>query len=189
MKTAWGMKFVMLFLFPLWLAAHPHIFVDIFFDLKIEEQKLTSVDVHWVLDEMTSMTLLMDYDSDKDGKFNPAETATVKEEGFDHLSEYSYYTHFMIQGKETAIPTPQNFHLTVENNRVVYHFELPYAIPVEPNMQLQLTCYDPENYMGMILDSERNRIHGLEKRPVHTRVDFLDLENLVADALVVEIAS
>lgn len=174
--------------FPVIGFSHPHIFVDIFFKVQITNQTLKSINVSWVLDEMTSATLLLDYDKNKDGTFSKKETGMVQTDAFDHLQESQYLTYIGIQGKRLHTPKAHNFHLSVEKNRVVYHFTLHPELSIKNKSELKLACYDPENFMAMEIDEKRTQINYTHSPgTITSHVKLEDYEYFVADMLILNI--
>lgn len=85
------------------LFSHPHVFVEAGFEVVLEKEK-AHVRVLWQFDEMTSMMLLMDFDTNGDGILDAKEVAFLKEHAFDHLEPFGYYTVIGKKGKKRHLP-------------------------------------------------------------------------------------
>lgn len=172
------------------LSAHPHMFVDTYFDVQMSNDRLKKITVSWVMDEMTSMTLLMDYDQNRDRKFDAAETAVVKQDAFDHLEELDYLTYVGINGQRVKTQKAEDFTLLVQEGRVVYRFSLVPSMSSQAITEIKLGCFDPENFMAMIIDQERSHIaHDASQAQVDLQVIFEDYEFFVADMLLITVHS
>lgn len=65
---------------PALLRAHPHVFID----LSVAYDKTGHrLQVEWLIDEMASQLIALDYDANRNGRFEPAEEAAfLGEEGY-----------------------------------------------------------------------------------------------------------
>ena len=108
--------FFLLLLSTCSLFAHPHTFIDI--SLEITE---TELKVKWLFDEMTSNTLIEDFDSDHNQIFDPKETALFKKEVFTPLQEFSFFTNLKVAKKKMTI-SPKNLQLSKVGNIFVVEF-------------------------------------------------------------------
>jgi len=124
------------------LSAHPHCFIDVY--PAVGDKMIT---VTWVLDEMSSQMLLMDYDRDKDGTFSDAESETVYEEGFVPLRGYDYYTKFYRGNSALKTGSAEDFRASVEGFRVRYRFTLSL-----PEGTTAVRFYDEENYSAFVVE-------------------------------------
>ncbi len=104
--------------------AHPHTFITVSLDLNE-----TDMNVRWLFDEMTSQSLLEDFDADRNGIFSPKETETFQKEVFNDLKQFSFFTHLKVSGKSIPLK-PTRLFLWRENNAfgVEFHVDLkPYV--------------------------------------------------------------
>ncbi len=126
------------------LSAHPHCFIDV--HPTVNKDSLT---IRWVLDEMSSQMMIMDYDSDGNGKFSEAESKLLFDDTFKSLIKYDYYTHFYSGSKKVATPEVSSFLATIENYQLNYYFTLPL-----PNKVTSIEFFDDELFTAYILEED-----------------------------------
>ncbi len=145
------------FFFIVTLFAHPHTFMDIYPTIKVNKDKTTSIHFAWKFDEMTSAMLIMEVDTDGDGKINKDENQFIYESYFVSLKEYSYYTNILVDKKSQDIFTPINFKASIENNRLIYAFDIKESYPVKG---LKIDLYDEDFFVAPVLKNEFINIKG-----------------------------
>ena len=107
------------------LSAHPHIFIDIYPKINIENSRATSLSIEWKFDQMTSSVLIMDYDKNKDGKFSKKETAKAKKNAMRIFKKYDYCLKIMKGDRNIKIQKLKNFKVSIDElDRIVYSFDL-----------------------------------------------------------------
>ncbi len=153
------MKTVVLLLFcVLSLWAHPHTFVDVHMDIQKSKERIDSIDFRWEFDEMTSSMMLMEFDHNGNGTIEADETSYAYHNYFMPLQEFNFYTDLKIGGKTVAV-SPQNFKMSIRNNRVCYHFTLPVDAAKD---RVALEFYDKDNFVAMVV----------KKRFMHTTLKY-----------------
>jgi len=131
------------------LFAHPHIFIDIFPKVNIQNSKVTSLHIEWKIDQMTSSMLIMKYDKDKNHILNNKELAKVKKSAIKSLKKYNYYLKIMAKDKNVKVQKLDNFVATVDNmGRLVYNFDLICNFDVKESI---LIFYYKNNYIAYML--------------------------------------
>ena len=138
--------FVLLFISSLF--SHPHTFIEVYPTIKITENKTSSIHFKWVIDEMTSSMLIMELDPDMNGIISKDESSYAFENYFSTLQEYNYYTYIKVDNKVVALPTIENFKVTIENHKVCYSFDIKGSYPVG-NTAFEFG--DTEFYVAMVL--------------------------------------
>ncbi len=152
---------LLLFLLKLSLLAHPHTFIDLYPSIKVENGKTSSIHFKWVFDEMTSAMLIMDIDSDGDGKISKKENFFIYANYFTSLADYDFYTHIEVDKKLVELPKPKNFKATIENNRICYSFDLIH------NYDIDKTVFgfgDFDFYIAVMLKDEFTTISGAKAK-------------------------
>jgi ABC-type uncharacterized transport system substrate-binding protein len=136
-------------LLSLWtvLGAHPHTFIDVYPTLGKER-----IAIRWVIDEMSSQMLILDFDSDGDGSLSPAESDRLRDELFTSLHDYGYYTYFYRGGKRLPSPKAADFRATIEEYRIHYQFTLPLPEGTET-----IRFYDAENFSAFFVKDVNGR--------------------------------
>lgn len=145
---------IFLFLVPIIAFAHPHVFADVSLKIEVKNNQVNTVQISWHYDDMTSQILLMDYDKNRDGKFDKKESQFFKEQVFDTLKKYEYYTHIKVDGKKMPIDSHlKNFFLTFEKNKFVVN----YLISLQDTPQkssIDIGFWDKEFYSSFDISSK-----------------------------------
>ncbi|QOG12827.1 DUF1007 family protein [Arcobacter sp. FWKO B] len=147
------MKIIISFLLTtIFVYAHPHVFVDVKFDIKIEDDE-ANIDVYWYFDEMTSQLILMDFDRNRNGKLDESEIKYIEKEAFSHLVDFEYYTFAYQNGSQLTLSKPTNFTVYIEKFKVVYKFNLTTKIDLSKK-NLKIGSFDDD--MGMAFGLDKN---------------------------------
>ncbi|MEA2111824.1 MAG: DUF1007 family protein [Campylobacterota bacterium] len=155
------MKQLFFLLFGTFLSAHPHCFIDVHPTLNKD-----SLTIRWVLDEMSSQMMIMDYDSDGNGKFSEAESKLLFEDTFKSLIKYEYYTYFYSGSKQIATPEVTSFLATIENYQLNYYFTLPL-----PDMVSSIEFFDDELFTAYILEKDFITVSDTDKKVSLKKLD------------------
>ena len=137
--------FLLVLLLPIICFGHPHLFANVGLEIKALDNKINSIKISWQFDDMTSQMLLMDYDKNRDKKFDKEESLRFKTDTFDKLKEYGYYTHIKIDGKKIDIENHiDNFFLTfIDKNKHIARngvfFRSFLTIPANPSKPLRIS--------------------------------------------------
>ena len=131
------------------LFAHPHIFIDVYPKINIQNNRATSLSLQWKFDQMTSSLLIMDYDKNKDGQFNKKETAKIKKSAMKIFKKSSYCLKIMKGDKNIKIQKLDNFVVTIDKmDRIVYSFDLICDFEVKNSI---LLFYYKNYYIAFML--------------------------------------
>lgn len=132
--------------------AHPHVWVTGTTTLKFQGQKLSSVAMRWQFDAFFSQVLLGDYDKNKDGTLDAAETAAMKEQVFTSLREYGYFTHMAVNGADTKFARVDDFSTQNDKGELVFLFDLIPPAPLDlSKSDALLSLFDPTIYVDIVL--------------------------------------
>jgi ABC-type uncharacterized transport system substrate-binding protein len=151
---------LLILLTPLITFAHPHVYADIDLNLKVQNNQLTEIEISWNYDDMTSQILLMDYDKNRDGKFSKKESMFFKNQVFDTLKPYEYYTHVKIDGKKVPVDhIMNNFFLSFKNNKFIVNYRVILKdVPQKKNIDIGF--WDKEFYSSFDLSSKTIKFSG-----------------------------
>jgi len=127
-----------------YLFAHPHTFIDVYPTLIQKNGYVKQVDIKWLLDEMTSSMLIMEFDQNGNGKIDKKENSYIKDNYFMSLKDYSFYTYIKDRYKVGG------FHAAIKKNRIEYSFAL---IPLKKTKVkgFYIDFYDEDFFVSMIL--------------------------------------
>jgi ABC-type uncharacterized transport system substrate-binding protein len=133
------------------LHAHPHTFIEIYPTIAVKNNIMQNIKFKWQLDEMTSSMLIMEFDTNANGKLEDKENKFVYENYFLTLVDYNFYTDITVDGKIQSFPTPKNFKATIENNKLCYYFEIDNKYNINNTM---FDFGDKDFFVAMILKKE-----------------------------------
>ena len=137
--------------------AHPHTFIEVYPTIIVKDNNTEKIDFIWKLDEMTSSMLIMEFDSNQNGKLDKEEQSFVYENYFTTLIDYNFYTDITVNDKIQKFPKPTNFNSFIENNRLCYSFT------IKENINTKNTLFDfgdTDFFVAMILKKEFVSIKG-----------------------------
>ncbi len=145
------------------LIAHPHIFIDIYPTINIQNDKATSLSLQWKFDQMTSSMLVSKYDRDKNHLLNKKELARVKKSAIKSLKKNNYYLKIQRKDENIKIEKIDNFVVSIDKNgRLVYVFDLICNFKVKESI---LMFYYKNNYIAYML--KKSSI-----KPLNKNLDF-----------------
>jgi len=131
------------------LYAHPHIFIDIYPKINIQNNKATSLSLQWKFDQMTSSMLITKYDKDKDNQLNKKELSRIKKSAIKSLKKNNYYLKIVIKDENAKIQKIDNFVVTIDKTgRLIYSFDLICSFEVKDSI---LMFYYKNHYIAYML--------------------------------------
>ncbi len=156
------------------LFAHPHIFIDNTLTIVFDENGLAGIKTRWVFDEMFSSMIREDYDTDKDGRFSPAEISRIEAEAFSNLKNFHYLAYIKINGEKFIVQYVKDFSVRLSDNRVIYTFFIPCHVLAGPSdKEVRISMYDNTYYIDVAL---------VEKDPVRVEnTSLVDCRYKVVD--------
>ncbi len=130
--------------------AHPHVWIDNIATFVFQEGKIASIKLRWAFDEIFSASIIMQFDKNKDRKFDAAELKELEKGAFSNLQTFSYFTYVTVDDK--AVPTVRvtGFAASIEKDQLVYEFIVPLDRPVDPMKQgFTFSVYDLEYFVEL----------------------------------------
>ncbi len=79
--------------------AHPHIMIDMYLNFIFSDTGLSGIDVFWEFDAMNSKTILEDFDTNKNKKFEKSEVSQIMSSLFPSLKRRAFLHNYNM-GKE-----------------------------------------------------------------------------------------
>ncbi len=148
---------LMLAAFPVIATAHPHVFIDTFLTLEVDDSGLTGIRQHWEFDEMFTRAILGDLGLELDDSA-PGWSETLRKGAFANLQHSNYFTIVQSDGWEVAPMPPEEFKASLnEKNHLVYDFLLPVAIPAPA--AFRVAVFDKEYYADILLVESEIRVN------------------------------
>jgi ABC-type uncharacterized transport system substrate-binding protein len=136
--------------------AHPHVWVTAAAAFHVENGVFKRMSLHWQFDAFFSQVLMGDFDKNKDGKFDAAETEAMKTQVFGNLKEYGYFVHLKAGATPVDIERIDNFHADVDKDgELIFTFDL---VPVNTSdlrtAKLIFALFDPTVYVDLALGGD-----------------------------------
>ncbi len=110
--------------------------------LNVDKSTLKSVDVEWTLDPMFSQMVLGDYDTNRNGKFDPKENREVYK-AILSMRDVGFFIRPSINGKSLFLKDLRNFRVSYLKGLVIYRFTVPVNTPLGKSSTLRIR-YDAE---------------------------------------------
>lgn len=108
--------------------------------LNISNNTLKSVDVEWTLDPMFSQMVLGDFDTNRNGAFEPSERNEVYK-AIQTMDEFGFFIRPTLNNKKIWLKELKNFAVRQERGLVIYRFTIPTNTPIKQILNLSIT-YD-----------------------------------------------
>lgn len=105
--------------------------------LNVSNNTLKSVDVEWTLDPMFSQMVLGDYDTNRNGIFDPKERNEVYN-AIVSMKDVGYFIRPQINTKKIWLKELTNFTVRYEKGLVIYRFTIPINEPVREKLHLNI---------------------------------------------------
>jgi len=129
------------------LYAHPHTFIDVYPTLIKDKEYVKQLDVKWLMDEMTSSMLVMEFDQNGNGKIDKSENDYIEKNYFLSLEDYGFYTDLPCRYKVS------NFKAYIVKNRIEYDFSIiPFKKLKVKGFEVKF--YDEDFFVAMQLKKE-----------------------------------
>lgn len=138
------------FIFTSTLFAHPHTFINVYSAVKSKGQTIKSIHFNWELDEMTSSMLIMEFDQNLNGRIDKNELDYIKQNYFNSLSDFNFYTDIKIADKMIRTE-PEYFKANIKDNKIYYSFDV--KIEALKN-DIAIEFYDKDRFVAMIVKDE-----------------------------------
>ncbi|MCD4650424.1 MAG: DUF1007 family protein [Candidatus Cloacimonetes bacterium] len=130
------------------LFTHPHCFIDNWFEIEIDAQGMKGITVNWKFDEMFSESIIIDYDTNRNGIFEEDEAYTIYNEAFINLKNYNYFLDVKIDGRNFPVESTTDFKPSQEGVFLIYSFFVTLPVDLSTNMRLvTVMCYDPTYFI------------------------------------------
>ncbi|MCD4796017.1 MAG: DUF1007 family protein [Candidatus Cloacimonetes bacterium] len=139
-------KFVIIYfiLFSIQLFSHPHVWIEYAAEVIFSEEGLEGLEIEWTFDEMFSWQIVMDYTEDHDFEISEEESKIIENEAFAYLAESGYFADFYVNGKKYEVRKVEKFHAECRGELLVYHFYIPWKVPVKKGTIYLKICFFDE---------------------------------------------
>lgn len=138
--------------------AHPHSWIDLETELVFDDQgRLTTLRQIWLFDEYYTAWALEGFDTDNDGKPDPALLKELLEENLHNLEEYHYFTRLQRDGKDLDSNKVVESSSRMQGDRLRMQFDLPLKTPIDlsgtataDKSRFVYAVYDPTYYIEIL---------------------------------------
>lgn len=129
--------------------AHPHVFIDATAAFQFNPAgELNAVEITWIYDAFTSLTLIamLDLDSDNDQILTDADRARIVQAQTIWPDDFAGDTYLETGGQSVPLGRPINGASDMRDGRIAVSFELPLLEPLAVTAPVELRLYDPSYY-------------------------------------------
>lgn len=140
----------------LWLGtgqalAHPHIWIDSYYQLSVTAPQVTTLDAYWRFDVFSSLDMLMEFDKNADGQLLGEEKVDAAK-AMNNLAQYGYFLKIQVDGRELTPAKVEVVDVGVVDQAMTVRLgiTLNEAVNLQQNT-LRLGFGDPENYFAMVI--------------------------------------
>ena len=138
------------------LHAHPHVFIVQRLNVVFDNKGLSGIKVRWGFDTMFSSMIAGDHDHNRNGRLESKEVQTIKEQAFNYISNYNYFTFIKIDGKPFEVKYIKDFMAVLENNKLIYEFFVPcHVSAIGQFKEIIVATYDPSYYTAIFFAKNR----------------------------------
>ena len=144
-------------------SAHPHVFMETRLEFVFENTTLRGVTIHWTFDDMFTEMILLDYDKNKNRRFEASEIREIEQYAFSNLRNYGYFTFLHVDGRARETLKVERFTCRLDEGRkLVYSFFVPIEILARPSpREIRVSSHDESFFSDIIFGKkEPVRING-----------------------------
>jgi ABC-type uncharacterized transport system substrate-binding protein len=155
---------------PSW--PHPHVFIDSAVDIVFDEKGLAGFRIRWLFDEMFSSMIRLDFDENRNQRFEPSEIENVKRGAFSNLKKFDYFTHVKINGKLFQVRFVTDFSAEITGGRLVYRFFVPCHVQaIGTFKEVRVSIYDQTFYSHVLLIRHQVTCENQEPYEIEHRIE------------------
>ena len=133
--------------------AHPHAFVACTVSIVMDSSGLVGFRQRWVLDEMTTASVLDVVNMDRNASLSAEEKASIRDLAVRGLKSYHYFTAVRINDRIFPVQTINDFSAELKDNQLVYDFLVPCRVAALPGkrQKVKLAVYDDSFFHDQII--------------------------------------
>ena len=130
-----GMLIVLILItVPFSVLAHPHVFIEAEAELVFEQGVPDSIITRWRFDDFFSRMILLDFAGGSTENLNRENIEAIRKGAFENLSNYNYFFHVLIDGRELTITDIRDFNVLLDGRSMIYEFRIPLRQPGGPGI-------------------------------------------------------
>jgi ABC-type uncharacterized transport system substrate-binding protein len=136
--------------------AHPHLFIEQQLEIVFDDKGLAGIRVRWKFDDMFSSMVIQDFDTNRNGTFEPGEIKDIKENAFAAVADYDYFTFIKINGTAFKVKFVKDFSAVLTHRQLVYEFFIPCHVSAADTVKkVTVASYDPSYYAALSFADEK----------------------------------
>lgn len=136
-------------------SAHPHVQVAVRSIVVLDDAgEISAVRHAWTFDEAFSAFSTTGLDTNKDGKLDREELASLAQVNVESLNEYAFFT-YIKKGKETSeFGAVKDYYLSHDGKALTLHFTLPVEKKKLAVKDVKFEVYDPSYFVAFEFEKE-----------------------------------
>jgi ABC-type uncharacterized transport system substrate-binding protein len=144
---------VVLVVVPLRAQAHPHVWIDAFVEVVVDQGRVTSLRINWTFDPFFTGMASADFDADGNAELDQEEAAKLAANSAENLKDVGFFTHVWLNADPLDIAAAEDFSAWIEDGRLNFAFTVAMPEPIDPTQTiLSISLYDPSYYIEVTLD-------------------------------------
>lgn len=156
-----------MFLLPVCLFSHPHIMLNTSLEIEYSNSNCDGIWVEWEFDRFFSISIINDFDLDRNGYFDDNEVREIEQNAFSNLKKYGYFI-YLRSGEQRYNPEAiSSFSARFSSEKLYYRFFIPLSGRSFSNFYISV--FDPTYYCavgyvenGSIIGQGSGRLPNLE---------------------------
>ncbi len=133
-------------------SAHPHMFVDALSRLLTDDEgRLTAVRTALVVDPLTTMFTLEEYEIGPDNALTPDQQTAIADGIIAGLGAYEFFTEMKVDGERISLGAPAVLEVGLSDGMLSATLELQLEIPLAPQgHDFEIALFDPTYYASVV---------------------------------------
>lgn len=139
--------------------AHPHVFAQARMELAATPDGLIGELRHvWRFDELFTATVILEFDTDKDGSLGDAELDEVANVIAGSIADFNYFQNLEVNGKDVGFEKVEQMTVGVEEGELLVLFATVPDQPVKLADQPKIGIFDPTFYTAIEFYTEDDMV-------------------------------
>ncbi len=142
------------------LAAHPHVWIDGFVEVRVDDSRIAAVRAHWTFDPFFSEMIVLDFGPVSNGTFTDRQIEAIRRNAFDNLRHYSYFTSLEINGRKIPVEQVERFRASItEEGFLRYSFDIPINASLSgQSTTVRIAMYDESYFTDIVFERNYARV-------------------------------
>lgn len=138
---------ILMFLLPVYLFAHPHIMLSTSLEFEYSASQCEGIWVEWEFDRYFSISIMNDFDLDKNVQLSNSEIDEIEKNAFSNLKHYGYFI-YLRYGTDRYNPDEiSNFSARFSGEKLYYRFFI--SLEGSHFKDFYVSVFDPTYYSAV----------------------------------------